>query len=143
MFDILFDLTRRRLQVSILISLPKSFSSSTVNVRSKFWRIWKKDNLQKFDFFIDPMRRRLQLSILISLPKTFSPSTVIVPSKFRRVWKTRDLSKKVFYSKCSFGHVECSFKKQVEISPPWFKKSFSSSHVTSNSNISKKTHIDT
>ena len=32
---------RYKVQVSILISLPKTFWPSTVNVRSKFWRNWK------------------------------------------------------------------------------------------------------
>ena len=44
-------LWRHRVQFSILISLSKNFSPSTVNVRSKFWRIWKKEYFQKFDFF--------------------------------------------------------------------------------------------
>ena len=44
-------LWRHRLQFSILISLSKNFSPSTVNVRSKFWRIRKKEYFQKFDFF--------------------------------------------------------------------------------------------
>ena len=87
-------------------------------------------------------RLRVQFSILISLPKTFSPSTVNVRSKIRRVWKKRDLKKK-FYSKCSFGQLECSFKKKVEIFPPFFEKSFSSVYFTSTTNISKRTHIDT
>ena len=136
---------RRRLQFSILISLPKSFPPSTVIVRSKFWRIWKKkENFQKFDVLIDLMRRKLHFSILISLPETFSPSTVKFRSKFRRVWKKQNFQKKTFfYSKCSFGHVEGSFKKQVEIFPPMFKKSFSSSYVTSYTNTSKRIHIDT
>ena len=182
------DLMGRRLQLSILITLPKTFSASTVIVRSKFWRSWKKENFQKLDFLIDLLRRRLQLSILISLPKSFSPSTVFVRSKFwrickkrtfkrlffhwfsetktaifnfdipaeiflantvnlrskvRRVWKKQNFQKVFFYSKSSFGHVECSFKKQVENFPPRSKKSFSSSYVTSNSNISKRIHIDT
>ena len=41
-FGFLIDPLRRRLQFSILITLPKIFSSSTVNVRSKTWRVWKK-----------------------------------------------------------------------------------------------------
>ena len=49
-FDFLFDLMRRRLQFSILISLPKSFSPGTVNVCSKFWRIWKKSELSEVWF---------------------------------------------------------------------------------------------
>ena len=142
-FDFSIDLSRRRLHFSFLISLPKSFPPSTVIVRSKFWRIWKKENFQKFDFLINLMRRKLHFSILVSLPKTFSPSTINVRSKFRRVWKkNRTFKKSFFNSKCSFGHVECSFKKQVEIFPPMFKKSFSSSYVTSNINTSKRIHID-
>ena len=35
-------LWRHWVQFSILISLPESFSPSTVNVGSKFWKIWKK-----------------------------------------------------------------------------------------------------
>ena len=50
-FDFLIDIVRRRLQFSILISLPKTFSSSTVNVRSKFWRLWKKREISKVWFF--------------------------------------------------------------------------------------------
>ena len=63
---------------------------------------------------------------------------VLRPEEFE---KKSELSKKFFfYSKCSFGHVECSFKKQVEIFPPRFKKSFSSSYVTSNTNISENSY---
>ena len=104
----------------------------------------KKENFQKFGFFIDLLRRRLQFLILITLLKSFSPSTVNVRSKFWRVWKkNRTFKKSVFNSKFSFGHVECSFKKQVEIFPPRSKKSFSSSYVSCNTNISKIIHIDT
>ena len=96
-FDFLKDLMRRKLHFSILISLSKPFSSSTVNVRSKFWRIWKKRFFKCLIFLINLMRRRLQFSILIPLPKTFSPSTVNVRSKFRRVWKKRDFSEVWFF----------------------------------------------
>ena len=44
-FCFLIDILRRRLQFSVLISLPKCFSPSTVNVRSNFWKIWKKREL--------------------------------------------------------------------------------------------------
>ena len=94
-------LYRHRVQFSILIALPKNFPPSTVNVRSKFWRFWKKKIFQKFDVLIDLMRRRLQFSILISLPKSFSPSTVIVRSKFWRIWKKRELSKVWFFDRSS------------------------------------------
>ena len=50
-FDFFIDIMRRKLQFSILISLPKTFSSSTVNVHSKFWRLWKKRELSKVWFF--------------------------------------------------------------------------------------------
>ena len=173
-FDILFDLLRRRLQVSILIFLPIIFQPSTVNVRTEFWKFWKKKEIfQKFDFLFDLTRRRLQFSILISLPKSFLPSTGNVRSKFWRIWKEREVSKVLifnwsndkktanlnfdfpaetffakhgkcsfknlqnlkknqifqilfFHSKCSFGHVECSFNEPVKIFPPIFEKSFSS-----------------
>ena len=44
-------LWRHRVQNSILIYLSRSFSPSTVNVRSKFWRIWKKREVSKVLFF--------------------------------------------------------------------------------------------
>ena len=50
-FDFLIDLMKRKLQLSILISLPKTFPPSTVIVRSKFWRSWKKRQLSKVWFF--------------------------------------------------------------------------------------------
>ena len=56
--------------------------------------------------------------------------------------KKQNFQKLFFYSKCSIGHVECSFNKQAKNFPPRFKKSFSSSYVTSNTNISKRIHID-
>ena len=55
--------------------------------------------------------------------------------------KIRTLGNCFFTKKCSFGHVECSFIKQVKIFLPRFKKSLSSSYVTSNTNISKRIHI--
>ena len=50
-FDFLIDLMRRKLHFSILISLPKTFSPSTINVRSKFRRVWKKNRTFKKNFF--------------------------------------------------------------------------------------------
>ena len=49
-------LWRHRVQFSILIPLTKTFSPSTVNVRSKFWRIWEKREVSKvliFDWSCD------------------------------------------------------------------------------------------
>ena len=43
---------KQKVQFSILIALPKTFSPSTVNVRSKFWRIWKKRDFSKVWFFV-------------------------------------------------------------------------------------------
>ena len=114
-FDFLIDLLRRWLQLSILISLPKTFSPSTVIVRSKFWRNWKKREVPKVWLFIDLLRRRLQFPILISRPKIFLPSTVNVRSNFWRIWKRHRT----------------------------FKKNFFSSYFTSNTNISKGFQIDT
>ena len=232
-FDFLIDLVRRKLHFSILISLPKTFSPSTVNVRSKFRIVWKKTELPKkillkmflwtrrmqfwetgrrfsatvqkkfllklchfyyqhleensyrhleclFDnpgensvatnpkilyskseinknfqnfrkiqsiIFIPNMilwRHKVQFSFLISLHKTFSSSRVNVRSKIWRVWKKiRSFKSCFFYSKCSFGHVECSFNKQVKNFPPSFKKSFFLNYFTSNTNISKRIQIDT
>ena len=182
---------RHIVQFSILISLPKTFSPSTVNVRSKFRRIWtkkrtfrslvfywpfetktaifnfdnpvenfscehgncsfevlknlkKKENFQKFDFLIDLMRRKLHFSILISLSENFLAKHSKCSFKvLKSLKKNKTFKKSVFNSKFSFGHVECSFKKQVENFPPRFKKSFSSSYVSCNTNISKRIHIDT
>ena len=89
---------RLRVQFAFLIPLPKTFSPSTVNVRSECWKFFKKREIfQKFDFLFDLTRRRLQFSILISLPKTFLPSTVIVRSKFWRSWQKREFSKNWFF----------------------------------------------
>ena len=96
-FNLKMILWRHRVQFSILIPLPKSFSPSTVIVRSKFRRIWKKRELSEVWFFIDLLRRRLQFSILITLPKSFSPSTGNMRSKFWRNWKKRKLSKVLIF----------------------------------------------
>ena len=107
-------------------------------------KLKKKENFQKIDFLIDLLRQRLQFSILISLPKSFSPSTVNVRSKIWRVWKkNQNFQKLFFYSKCSFGHVEFSFNKQVEIFPPNFRKRFFVYCFTSHANISERIQIDT
>ena len=50
-FDFLIDLMRRKVHFSILVSLPKTFSPSTVNVRSKFRRVWKKRELSEVWIF--------------------------------------------------------------------------------------------
>ena len=168
-FGFLIDLLRRRLQFSILISLPNFFSPTRWMFVQKPEEFEKKQYFQKFCFLIDILRRRLQFSILISLPKCFSPSTVNVRSNFWRIWKKKrtlrslifwfiiwdedcnfqfwhpcriffakhgdcllknlkklkknqNFQKLFFYSKCSFGQVECSFDKQVKIFPPTFKK---------------------
>ena len=44
-------LWRHEVQFSILISLPKTFSPSTIIVPSKFWRVWKKRELSEVWFF--------------------------------------------------------------------------------------------
>ena len=44
-------LWRHKVQFSILISLPENLSTSTVNVRSKIWRVWKKIKSFKSCFF--------------------------------------------------------------------------------------------
>ena len=49
-FDFLIDIMRRKLHFSILISLPKTFSPSTVNVRSKFRIVWNKNRTFKKKF---------------------------------------------------------------------------------------------
>ena len=138
-------LWRHWVQISILIPVPKTFSPSTVNVRSKFWRFWKKREIfQKFDCLFDLMRRKLHFSILLSLSENFLAKHGKSSFKvLKSLKKNRTFKKSVFNSKFSFGHVECSFKKQVKIFPPSFKKSFSSSYVTSNTNTSKRIHKDT
>ena len=50
-FDSLIDLLRRRPEFSILISLPKTFSPSTLIVCWKFWGSWKKRELSKIWHF--------------------------------------------------------------------------------------------
>ena len=44
-------LWRHKVQLSILISLPKTFPSSTVNVRSEFWKFFKKKRFFKCFIF--------------------------------------------------------------------------------------------
>ena len=46
-FNLKMILWRHRVQFSILIPLPRTFSPSTVIVRSKFWRFWKKKRFFK------------------------------------------------------------------------------------------------
>ena len=109
-FNLKMKLWRHRVQFPILIPVPKTFSPSTVNVRSKFWRFWKKREIfQKFDCLFDLMRRRLQSSILISLPKSFSPSTVIVRSKFWRIWKKKRTSRSLVFW-LIFWDEDCNFQ---------------------------------
>ena len=92
-FGFLIDLLRRRLQFSILISLPKFFSPTRWRFVQKPEEFEKKQYFQKFCFLIDILRRRLQFSILIPLPKCFSPSTVNVRSNFWRIWKKENFKK--------------------------------------------------
>ena len=143
-FEFLIDLMRRRLQFSILISLPKTFLPSTVNVRWKFWRNWKKKRNSKKMIIFWSLETKAAISNFdipaeIFLAKHSKCSFKVL----KNLKKKQNFQKKFFNSKCSFGHAECSFKKQVEIFQPWFKKSFSSSYVTSNTNISNRTHMDT
>ena len=142
-FDFLIHLLSRRLQFSILISLPKSFLPSTVIVRSKFWRIWEKRELSKIWFFDWSYETKTAFfNFDIPAEKILAKHSKC-SFKVTKILKKKQNFQKKNYSKCSFGHAECSFKKQVEIFPPRFKKSFSSSSCTSKTNISKRSHIDT
>ena len=144
MFDILFDLTRQRLQFSILITQLKTFSPSTVIVCSKFWRSWKKRELSKVWFF-DWSYETKTVTFNFDIP---AKNFLLKHSKcsFKNVKslkKNQNFQKLYFYSKCSFGHVECSFNKQVENFPPNFRKSFCLYCFTSHANISERIQIDT
>ena len=124
-FDFLFDLTRRRLQFSILISLHKTFSPSTVNVRSKLWRFWKKREVSKvliFDWSFDTKTAKFNFDFLA---KTFFAKHGKCSFKnLQNLKKNQIFQILFFHSKCSFGHVESSFNEQVKIFPPIFEKSF-------------------
>ena len=128
-FEFLIDLLRRWLQLSILISLPKTFSPSTVIVRSKFWRNWKKREVSKSWFFDWSFETKTAIFNFDIPADNFLAKHSKCSFKFPKSLKKTELSKENFNSKCSFGHAECSFEKQVEIFQPWFKKSFSSSYV--------------
>ena len=138
-------LWRLRVQFAILIPLPKTFSPSTVNVRSELWKFFKKKEIfQMFDILFDLTRRRLQFSILISLLKSFSPSTVNVRSKFWRIWKKENFQKfdiliDLLRRRLQFS-ILISLPKNFS---PNFKISFFLSYFTSNTNISKRLQIYT
>ena len=114
-----------------------------------------KKNLQNFQKIIYILkmilwRHRVHFSILLFLPEKFSPRTVNVRSKFWRVWKkNQNFQKLFFYSKRSFGHVDCSFNKQVENFPAKFQKKFlfilfhfSCQHLRENSNRHLECNFD-
>ena len=126
-FEFLIDLLRRWLQLSILISLPKTFSPSTVIVRSKFRRNWKKREVSKIWFFDWSFETKTAIFNFDNPAEIFFTTNPVIFFQWSESIEKTELSKKNFNSKCSFGHAECSFKKQVEIFQPWFKKSFSSS----------------
>ena len=126
-FDFLFDLTRRRLQFSILISLPKSFLPSTGNVRSKFWRIWKEREVSKvliFNWSYD--KKTANLNFDFPAETFFAKHGKCSFKNLQNLKKNQIFQILFFHSKCSFGHVECSFNEPVKIFPPIFEKSFSS-----------------
>ena len=137
-------LWRLRVQFSILIPLPKTFSPSTVNVRSEFWKIfWKKRIFKKLIFWLILWHEDCKFQFWFPLRNVFCQARYRLVQKSAVFEKKSEISNVVFHSNCSFGHVECSFNEQVKILPAIFGKSFSSSYLTSNTNISKRTHIDT
>ena len=143
-FDFLFDLMRRRVQFSILIYLPKSFSPSTGNVRSKFWRTRNEREVSKvliFDWSYDTKTANFNFDF--PAETFFAKHGKCSFKNLQNLKKNQNFHILFFHSKCSFGHVECSFNEQVKIFPPIFEKSFSSVYFTSNTNISKRIHINT
>ena len=140
-FDFLFDLMRRRLQLSILISLPKPFLPSTVILRSKFWRIGKKRELSEVWFFDWSFETKTAIfNFDIPAEKLLAKHGECSFKILKSLKKIRTFRSCFFYSNCSFGQVECSFNKKVKIFLPRFKKRFSSSYVNSITNISKRIH---
>ena len=118
---------RRRLQLSILITLPKNFSPSTVIVRSKFWRSWKKRELSKVWFFDWSYETKTAFFSFDNPAQNFLAKHSKGSFKFRRVWKKRELSEVWFFDwsfemktaifnfdipaeKFFAEHVNCSFK---------------------------------
>ena len=73
-FHLKMILWKHRVQSSILISLPQSFSPSTVNIRSKFWRIWKKKpKFQKLFFHSKSSSFHVECSFIKHI-KNFPPN---------------------------------------------------------------------
>ena len=67
----LINLMRRKVHFSILISLPKTFSPSTINVRSKFGKIEKNRTFKKI-FFSKNVPLDTQNAVLTNRSKFFS-----------------------------------------------------------------------
>ena len=117
-------LWRLRVQFSFLLSLPKTFPPSTVNVRSKFWGNWKKKRAFKILIFYWSYEMKIAFFNFDIPPENFLAKHSKCSFEVPKSLKKKRPFKKNFYSKCSFGQVECSFKKKVEIFPPIFEKKF-------------------
>ena len=102
-------LWRNRVQFSILIALPKIFSPSTVNVRSKFWRVWKKRDFPEVWFFDRSYETKTAIFNFNIPAKIFSPSTVNVRSKFWRNWKKKENFQK-------FGFLSDLLRRRLQFS---------------------------
>ena len=76
-------------------------------------------------------------------PKIFRQERWMFVQNFEEFKKNQNFQKLYFYSKCSFGHVDCSFNKQDENFPPNFRQSFCLYCFTFHANISERIQIDT